>query len=179
MTDYMHMEAGPEMDKAALTVVLGWELVDVDYEILNRPGDPFYEDEKHRIESGELVPFPDGESLGTPSQVKYAAELDSAGVDAVGLYWRRGPRDFVEFGEFCPPTDPAADYEVLVHVRGTWDEPDKACFAECLQRIFLARDPEPCLPREHIGFEEMIEFLQPGDYSRAALMAAQEKNDER
>lgn len=58
-------------------------------------------------------------------------------------------------------TDPAADYEVLRHVRETWDHSRQYQFAHALAELYRSRKE---------GRHPVVRY-QPGDYSRAALAA--------
>jgi len=78
----------------------------------------------------------------------------------------------------CPPpysTDPAADYEVLCHVRETWGnagalDPRFERFCECLKTLWWARSP--------VTTHFLLATLYlPGDYSRARLMAQENDNE--
>lgn len=56
-------------------------------------------------------------------------------------------------------SDPAADYEVLRHVRETWDTDAQYQFAHALAELYR--------PRKE-GNHPILRYM-PGDYSRAAL----------
>lgn len=79
-----------------------------------------------------------------------------------------------DYDQFCPRylTDPAADYEVLRHVRETWDPARFRAFMAELRRIQAARlnafmdSRRWGLYPDGARSEAMYE---PGDYSRAAL----------
>lgn len=109
--DINTMPAGREMDALIAERVMGWELVDNDYYILNRPGDPFY---KTHPDPAGLVPTRDGKSLGTPSQVKWQDLFEELEIHSVGLYWIDPVnRSVVEADNFQPSTDIAAAWQVV------------------------------------------------------------------
>lgn len=63
-------------------------------------------------------------------------------------------------------TDPAADYEVLVKVRETWDRAQFMRFCAELADIAIGRSS--WVSR---GDDEVCGMYQPGDYAKAALRA--------
>lgn len=74
--------------------------------------------------------------------------------------------DYRARGDWSPSTDPAADYEVLVHVRENWGPQKQCAFVVELQKTRYAK-------ARHINIPAMVADLcyESGDYSRAALAA--------
>lgn len=66
-------------------------------------------------------------------------------------------------------TDPAADYSVLCRVRQKWDIYDRQKFGIALDAIFQSRITY-CM-----SAWETASMYEPGDYSRAALLAVSEQ----
>lgn len=65
--------------------------------------------------------------------------------------------------------DPAADYEVLLYVRGKWDEPETRYFNSALQNLWMQREAQQ---RKYTVYGFWFGFwYEPGDYSKAALKA--------
>lgn len=62
-------------------------------------------------------------------------------------------------------TDPSDDYEVLRHVRETWDTDAQYRFAHALAELYR--------PRKE-GNHPILRYM-PGDYSRAALAVMEEE----
>lgn len=98
-----------------------------------------------------------------------ARELNERVAEKV-LGWRRGRSERGEAPWILPDgvtawtvryftTDAAADYEVLCHVRETWDGPARYAMMKRLTTMWLERCVE---------FERWLAYM-PGDYSRAAL----------
>lgn len=81
----------------------------------------------------------------------------------------KGEREGI--AEWSPSTDPAADYEVLVKVRETW-EPLKVCDFRDALTLAWARAFEARRQSGTIIIVSGPNQYQPGDYSRAALAAA-------
>ena len=75
-------------------------------------------------------------------------------------------RVLASVGDWRPSTDPAADYEVLKHVREQWDAEPQAEFKAALEDIWQPRS------RSRGGLIHFyILAYAVGDYSRAALAA--------
>jgi hypothetical protein len=86
------------------------------------------------------------------------------------LGWRRSRAEYGEAPWILPDgvtawtvryftTDPTADYEVLRHVRETWEQGMIHRYGEALYRIW----------RHRSMFMDVGMRYEPGDYSRAAL----------
>ena len=139
------------------TALLGWDLLEIDYQMLNRPSDPFYKRENaaEKIAAGKLVVFqpPDwlSELVVTPSVAKWWDLIEREEIHSVGYYYVR-PRPIgtriIERDEFKPFTNAHDDYQVLKRVR-QWGSAD--------QRRFISQTG--------VGILE----YQPGNWSRAAL----------
>jgi hypothetical protein len=72
-------------------------------------------------------------------------------------------------------TNASADYEVLKHVRETWDRHKQESFTGRLNDLWTARNKYP----EAWMYEELDQncplFYEPGDFSKAALKALGEE----
>lgn len=110
----------------------------------------------------------------TPEQRKYEAEFQKGSFGVVGWYafipegkevvrWDDGSRQYYRF-----TTDASWDYEVLKHALETWAGEQWAAFKEALDGILGERSGI------HHEWSNVI-FYQPGDYSKAALLALGEK----
>jgi len=83
-------------------------------------------------------------------------------------------------GGFKPTTDPAADYQVLEHVREKWSQ-TKVCalrdeLALMWSRRATERDKQATSVRE-FAVHGCTQY-QPGDYSRAALAAIEKERED-
>lgn len=99
------------------------------------------------------------------------------------VYWREPPRGIYpqQLGKDGSPgwadideytTSPMADYQVLQHVRNKWDIERYKLFCFSLISIFNKRKANAR------GFlESVFAVYEPGDYSKAALLALGEKLD--
>lgn len=78
-----------------------------------------------------------------------------------------GPREYT--------TDPAADYQVLEHVRGAW-EPDRLCkMRDELEKVWWQRAHEIEQAEDTQLQVYGCTQYRPGDYSRAALAAVEKE----
>jgi hypothetical protein len=113
--------------------------------------------------------------MTTEAQIRVAEadrrELDARVATEI-MGWKRGRPERGEYpwrrpdGSWHPShvvpgytSDPAADYEVLCHVRETWDGPKQAAMMERLTTMWAERSAE---------YLRWLAYM-PGDYSRAAL----------
>lgn len=96
------------------------------------------------------------------------------------IYWDEGEQGPIPGGKFCPrfsdsfkpSTNAEYDYEVLLHLRGTYNGPGTFTrdFHQALENIWSLRWNSVKYFAAWVGFM----LYQPGDYSRAALLATLE-----
>lgn len=133
-----------ELEALVAERVLGWHWVrfhDLEYE---SPDGPL---------ARYLVP-PANEWLEPPDYV--VCDLSDPRQAALDTRLGYVPRYF---------TDPAADYAVLQHVRGAWDEERRRLFRHRLSMVWKRRvAPGPV----YVG-EVLHDLYEPGDYSLATL----------
>lgn len=111
MAETAQLKAGAELDAMIATEVMGWSPIEVGYELLNKPNDPFYKRAKADGELDGLVVGPNG-CLMTPSAAKWYADLQEQRIGAVGDYYRKTDGEIIEADEFKPSTDIAAAFEM-------------------------------------------------------------------
>lgn len=107
------------------TVVMGWELLDIEYEITRCCEDAFYNNSnaEELVENGTrvVVALDAGtEVLVTPSAAKWRKLIEEEEVYAVGLYYvarRRAKQRIIRRRDWDPFHNAHDDYEVLRRIK--------------------------------------------------------------